>query len=71
MLWGRSCADTANARDGRRDDDSRGTDQKKRYLDGERKYKDEQHEDADEKNAGECTAEKAIFSMCTRGDISA
>lgn len=65
-----SCADTADTCDSRTYDNGRCTDAEERNPDGKRKGKNEQDEDADEQNSRESTAEKSVFLVCARGDIS-
>ena len=69
--WFFARTDTADPCNGRAYDNGRRTDQKEGDLNGKGKGENEQNEDTDEQDPRERTAEKAVFFMRTRGDISA
>ena len=63
--------DAANARDRGCDHNGGSTDGKEGKAYGEAKGENEYNEDSHEKNTGKQTAEKTVFAVCARGDISA
>ena len=68
---GCACIDTANTRDRGRDHHGGRADGEQGKAYGIVKSEYENDEDSHKENAGKQTAEKSVFAVCARGDISA